>query len=54
MGSLDDLENDEDDLVNEIDSFLIEDEDIWSWSLKTVFLIINCEFINQFKICTKS
>jgi len=29
MGSLEDLENDEDHLVNEIDSFLIEDDDIW-------------------------
>ncbi len=29
MGSLEDLDNDEDQLVNEIDSFLIEDDDIW-------------------------
>ena len=29
MGSIEDLENDEDQLVNEIDSFLIEDDDIW-------------------------
>ena len=27
-GSMDDLDNDEDQLVNEIDSFLIEDDDI--------------------------
>jgi hypothetical protein len=29
MGSMEELDNDEDNLVNEIDSFLIEDDDIW-------------------------
>jgi len=28
MGSLEEVDNDEDELVNEIDSFLIEDDDI--------------------------
>ena len=28
LNSMDDLENEEDQLVNEIDSFLIEDDDI--------------------------
>jgi len=28
MGSMEELDNDEDNLVNEIDSFLIEDDDI--------------------------
>ena len=29
MSSLEEVENDEDELVNEIDSFLIDDDDIW-------------------------
>lgn len=41
MGSIEEVENDEDRLVNEIDSFLIEDDDIW---------VVEAEIINQFKI----
>ena len=29
MSTLEEVENDEDELVNEIDSFLIDDDDIW-------------------------
>jgi len=29
MSSLEEVENDEEELVNEIDSFLIDDDDIW-------------------------
>ena len=33
MGSMEEVDNDEDQLVNEIDSFLIEDDDIWRYEL---------------------